>query len=123
LGHCRPARRTVAASPRRALPVASWAMRARLEVSKHGVDNVVVAVDDWEQPPLVEGGAWMRDAAPDQVANRKVLPVGDLHVRVLVVQHGDRRACAYRRRLHAITLIQALHVTHPSMAVNPLTAM
>src|SRR5437899_11830659 len=84
-------------------------MRARLEVSKHGIEHVVVVVNDRKQPPLGERGARMRDAASYQVADRKFLAARDLHVRMLVVQHGDRGAGLEWSRSNALPLDQSRH--------------
>src|SRR5262249_10808981 len=49
----------------------------------------VLVVDDWDERPLVEGRARMRDAAADQVADLDLGVGGDEKVGVLVVELTD----------------------------------
>src|SRR4029077_11053254 len=83
--------------------------RIRLEVREDGVNNTVIVVEDREQPLFVEGWAWVRDPAPDELSNRQVLAVRDAHEGVLVVQGGDGGAGPQRPDVSALPLDQARH--------------
>jgi hypothetical protein len=59
------------------------------EVGLHQVNNLVLAIDDRNNSPPVEGQTRMRDIEPDHVADSYVVFRPDLEIRMLVHQFGQ----------------------------------
>ena len=64
----------------------------RSEIGLNPADHVVVGRNDRDEPPPVEGAAWMADAEAQNLAGADLCIGGDPHKGMLVVHRKDLEA-------------------------------